>query len=201
MVLSEKRKLAGIIFDMDGVLIDSEPLHYESTIKYLNGELGLSFNEEENREFLGRTDEYMFRVLKDRYDLPQAVSELIERRRDIYLELLVGNVKLVAGIAESVRRLKSRGYKLAVASSKSWLLRGKSGNISMLYSQASTWAIANPTRRYFWSPPRKCTLHLNLAQSSRTPQSVSRRPKPRGCLLSPTPRPTLKSRISVRRMQ
>lgn len=112
-----RRKLSGIIFDMDGVLIDSESLHYESTIKYLNGELGLAYNEEENREFLGRTDEYMFRVLKDRYDLPQSVSELIERRRDIYLELLVGNVQLIEGIAELVARLKSAGYKLAVASS------------------------------------------------------------------------------------
>ena len=110
-------EITAVIFDMDGVLIDSEPLHYESTIRYLNGELGLSYDENENREFLGRSDEYMFRVLKERYDLPVSVREMIERRRDIYLDLLVGNVELISGIPELIRQLKSAGFGLGLASS------------------------------------------------------------------------------------
>jgi len=116
-VMRERGELSGVIFDMDGVLIDSEPLHFASTIKYLNDELGLSYDEEENREFLGRSDEYMFRVLRQRYEPPFSVHEMIARRRDIYLDLLVGNVKLTPGVAALIRRLKSVGYKMAVASS------------------------------------------------------------------------------------
>jgi len=113
----ERNKLRGIIFDMDGVLIDSEPLHYKSSILYLNDELEIGYDEKENREFLGRSDDYMFRVLKDRYGLVPGVQEMINRRRDIYLKLLTGNVELIPGAAEMVRQLKSSGYKLGLASS------------------------------------------------------------------------------------
>jgi HAD superfamily hydrolase (TIGR01509 family) len=112
-----KRKISGVIFDMDGVLIDSEPRHYDSTIKYLNGELGLAYNQEENREFLGRSDEYMFRVLQQRYQLSFSVREMIERRRDIYLDLLVGNVVLVPGVSALIKNLHDDGYCLGLASS------------------------------------------------------------------------------------
>ena len=102
---------------MDGVLIDSEPVHYEATVKYLNGELGLAFNREENLEFLGRSDEYMFRILQKRYDLPYPVPQMIERRCEIYLELLTGKVALMPGVVKLIRDLKEDGYRLAVASS------------------------------------------------------------------------------------
>jgi len=113
----ERNELRGLIFDMDGVLIDSEPLHYKSSIIYLNDELGISYNEEENREFLGRSDDYMFRVLKNRYGLAPSIREMINRRRDIYLQLLTGHVELMPGAAKIVRLLKSSGYKLGLASS------------------------------------------------------------------------------------
>lgn len=113
----KKVGLTGVIFDMDGVLIDSEPLHYRSTVLYLNGELGLTYNEEENEEFLGRSDEYMFRILQKRYQLPFSVGEMIRRRRDIYLGLLSGHVRLIPGVRELILSLKSAGYKLGLASS------------------------------------------------------------------------------------
>lgn len=102
---------------MDGVVIDSEPLHYESTIRYLNDELGLAYNHKENMEFLGRSDEYMFRVLRERYSLATTVQDMIERRRDIYLELLIGHVALIPGVTEFIQRLHRDNFQLAVASS------------------------------------------------------------------------------------
>lgn len=115
--MRRQRKISGIIFDMDGVLIDSEPLHYDSTIKYLNDELGLTYDHEENREFLGRSDEYMFRLLQQRYQLPFSIRQMIERRRDIYLGLLTGNVTLVPGVTELIKNLHGQGYCLGLASS------------------------------------------------------------------------------------
>jgi len=115
--MSTDGKIAAVIFDMDGVIIDSEPLHYESTIRYLNDELGLAYDHEENMEFLGRSDEYMFRVLRKRYNLAATVHEMIERRRDLYLKLLIGHVTLNPGTQVLIRRLHRDGFQLAVASS------------------------------------------------------------------------------------
>lgn len=110
-------KIAAVIFDMDGVIIDSEPLHYESTIRYVNDELGLTYDQDENMEFLGRSDEYMFRVLRERYNLTVPVRDMIERRRDLYLELLVGRVVLIPGVRELIQQLHRGGFRLALASS------------------------------------------------------------------------------------
>ncbi len=115
--MEAESNIRGVIFDMDGVLIDSEILHYKSTIMYLNDELGLSYDEEENREFLGRSDFYMFEILKARYNLELSIQQMIERRRDIYLNLLAGNVQLIDGVADFVRFLEDSGYKLGLASS------------------------------------------------------------------------------------
>ncbi len=106
-----------VIFDMDGVLIDSESLHYDATIRLLNDELELGYTAEENAEFLGRSDAFMFSTLQKRYHLDASVEDLIARRRDIYLKLLDGNVHLTPGVRKYIHHLAESRCPLAVASS------------------------------------------------------------------------------------
>lgn len=111
------RKIAAFVFDMDGVLIDSEPVHYEST-RMLFEELGASLKETVNNEFLGSTDRFMFEVLRERYGLASTVDQLIERRKAIYMGILQEDgLPWREGIRELIADLAEAHYRLAVASS------------------------------------------------------------------------------------
>jgi beta-phosphoglucomutase-like phosphatase (HAD superfamily) len=52
-----------VIFDMDGVIIDSEPVHLKLEYEIYN-ELGIDITREEHSTFVGTTSHYMWDTLK-----------------------------------------------------------------------------------------------------------------------------------------
>ena len=72
--------IGAILFDMDGVLMDSEPLHLLATQLVL-GDRGRSFTERDNLAFVGATDPEVFRVLRILFDLDASIAELVGRKR------------------------------------------------------------------------------------------------------------------------
>lgn len=110
-------RFRAVIFDMDGVLVDSEPVHFESTVRVM-AEFGLPFTDADNRHFIGSTDRVMFNSLIAQHGLTDSIDKLIERRKAIYLES-IQNGALVwrEGIRDLVAELASRQHTLAVASS------------------------------------------------------------------------------------
>ena len=64
-------KAQAVIFDMDGVLVDSEPFGFEA-LRRVMARYGLGYSEEENAEFLGRTTLESCRILKARHGLPDS---------------------------------------------------------------------------------------------------------------------------------
>lgn len=107
----------GVIFDMDGVLVDSEPVHFESTVRVMR-QFGLPFSDADNRRFIGSTDRVMFTELKRQHGMAEEIDELIARRKAIYLEL-IQNGALVwrPGIRELIAELAAEGRLLGLASS------------------------------------------------------------------------------------
>ncbi|MDN5359328.1 MAG: hypothetical protein PWQ84_391 [Thermotogaceae bacterium] len=109
--------IKGLIFDMDGVLIDSEPLY-----KTLNGklfkELGFSLTDDEYTKFVGTTDEKMLSVLKKRFSLEQSVKEMNQLREDIHMTFFK-SAKLypMEHLYDLLDWAKDKELKLAVASS------------------------------------------------------------------------------------
>ena len=71
------RRFGAVIFDMDGVLVDSEPLHLRATQAAL-GARGGSYTDRDNQAFFGTTDPEMLRVLRILFDLPESTAELVE---------------------------------------------------------------------------------------------------------------------------
>lgn len=114
------RKPEAVIFDMDGVLIDSEPIHYEIENRLFD-QLGITVSDEVHRSYLGTSAEFMYADLKSRYSLPGSINELMEFGEsftcDYFRQLQVLNLN--EGVLSLLREMKLAGLKLAVATSSS----------------------------------------------------------------------------------
>lgn len=106
-----------IIFDMDGVLIDSEPAYIEMN-KELFRELKIEMTEEYHR-FVGLSSVKMWTYLKNKFSLSPSVSELIEAEKIRMYDILNSEIisKPIDGVEVLIEMLLDRNYNLSVASS------------------------------------------------------------------------------------
>ncbi len=114
------RKPEAIIFDMDGVLIDSESIHYKIE-KQLFNQLGLSVPDEMHKRYLGVAGDFMYADLKSTFKLSASISELLEfddTFRCDYFKRLPG-LHLNKGVLPFLNQIRSAGIKMAVATSSS----------------------------------------------------------------------------------
>lgn len=109
-----------IIFDMDGVLIDSQPMHYLGDQQTLAAH-GVDVPVEEMTAYAGTTNQLRFELFKERYQLDADVSDLI-REREAAMICLVRESDAVPtkGSVALLKDIKAAGLKTAVASSSSY---------------------------------------------------------------------------------
>ena len=105
-----------VIFDMDGVLVDSEPFGFEA-LRRVMARYGLPYGEEENAEFLGRTTLDSCQILRERHRLPEAAETLADWYVEGMLEQIARGPIPMAGVPEVLRRIRAAGYRMALASS------------------------------------------------------------------------------------
>jgi HAD superfamily hydrolase (TIGR01509 family) len=105
-----------VVFDMDGVLVDSEPMHLEAMRRVLLP-YGVAYTDRENEAFFGFTDPEVFRILKRRYGLAPDELELTRRRTELLVQLTRKGTVPMDGVPDVPRALRGRGYRLAIASS------------------------------------------------------------------------------------
>jgi len=109
-----------VIFDMDGVLVDSEPIHVQIEKKIFE-QLGIVVTEASHQSYMGASSDFMYADLKTRYGLPESVEELMAHddsfRSNYFRELEV--IQPNEGVVSLLDELKLAGIKLAVATSSS----------------------------------------------------------------------------------
>jgi beta-phosphoglucomutase len=111
----KNRSPAGLIFDMDGVLIDSEPLHKRAK-ELAFAEFGIVLPEAVYDSYKGRPDATMLpEILHARGWSAERIQELSRRKRQIYEEI-EHELRAVDGAVDFVRWASTR-YKIAVATS------------------------------------------------------------------------------------
>ena len=104
------------IFDMDGVLIDSEPLHFAAFREYLAG-LGVDYGERKHRDFIGRTSREIFlRILEENPTLDLSADEMILARQGLFAEAIAKPLSAMEGTLELLTALAGRGIRLGLAS-------------------------------------------------------------------------------------
>jgi beta-phosphoglucomutase len=110
--------ISAIVFDFDGVLVDSEPLHLRAYQEVLEP-YGLSLPREKYyATYLGFDDAGVFRAVAEARDWPideRKLSALIEEKSRVFEELLAGGDMMYAGAAECVARLAAV-WPLGIAS-------------------------------------------------------------------------------------
>ena len=106
----------GLILDMDGVIVDSEPLHLLA-FQELFTRHNISYTAEHNREFLGRKDIVIADILIKRFFLPETAEEFVQNKESILKRLIVEQGIARPGLMKILELAKSLGLPIAVASS------------------------------------------------------------------------------------
>ncbi|MEB5951772.1 HAD family hydrolase [Enterococcus innesii] len=106
-----------VIFDMDGVIVDSEYTFLESKTAMLHSE-GHLVDESYHYQFMGTTAEFMWEKMKEELQLQKSVSAYIEemnRRRKALITR--DGVKAIPHVQTLIRQLAEANFQLGVASS------------------------------------------------------------------------------------
>jgi HAD superfamily hydrolase (TIGR01509 family) len=113
-------RIEAVIFDCDGVLVDSEPFHAAATREELDHR-GIALPEEFFDAHVGMRVVDQMAVLAERYAFD--LDELYAAREHRFWVLAAERFAEVPGSAETVRRLHAAGLKIAVATSgtRQWI--------------------------------------------------------------------------------
>lgn len=109
------RPVTSVIFDLDGVLLDTEPLYTEAT-NAIVGQYGKTYDWELKQDAIGRDPVANAKTLLERLEIPLTVEEFHRRRKPI-LERLMRSARAMPGAEEFVRDLFRRNVRTAVATS------------------------------------------------------------------------------------
>lgn len=109
--------MRAVIFDMDGVIIDSEPIHFQVDMKTMK-DLGCRITVEELNKYVGTTNEYMLTEIKKNYKITQSIEEIIKYKVEITKKIILEcDLEPLEGIRALLQELKNNNIPAAIASS------------------------------------------------------------------------------------
>ncbi|ESU26662.1 phosphatase/phosphohexomutase [Flavobacterium limnosediminis JC2902] len=105
---------------MDGVIVDTEPVHKYAYFKHFD-ELGIQVTEEMYASFTGNSTRNVFQRIKEMFSLEHEVEDLILRKRHLFNEAFdtKPDLELIAGVHNLIKNLHENGMQLILASSAS----------------------------------------------------------------------------------
>lgn len=106
----------GVIFDMDGVLVDSEKFICKAACMMFE-ELGLKVKPADFVAFVGMGENRYLGGVAQKYGFALDIEKAKKRTYDIYLEIIKGQLKPLPGVYEFIEKCRKAGKLLAIASS------------------------------------------------------------------------------------
>ena len=107
-----------VIFDMDGVIVDTEPVHHFAFIQHFK-QLNLEISPEVYASFTGNSTKNIYERLKAIYNLEGEVDALVETKRNLFNDAFdkKEDLYLLDGVEDLIKDLHSNGMQLVLASS------------------------------------------------------------------------------------
>jgi HAD superfamily hydrolase (TIGR01509 family) len=110
--------IKAVIFDMDGVIMDSEPIHYKIEKAILKNNFNEPFEFEDHARFVGQTTQDLWRTICKERNLSQGFEILsLLDNADYMQELKTGDIQPVPGVIELIEKLHEIEIPMIVASS------------------------------------------------------------------------------------
>lgn len=111
--------LKAVIFDFDGVVADSEPLHYKA-LNMVFADFGVNVPKETHwAEYLGFNDLENIRAVSHDYNMglnDEQIAELVRKKTAIFDKLARQETSIIAGAPEFINMLRENAVRLAICS-------------------------------------------------------------------------------------
>lgn len=107
-----------VIFDMDGVIVDTEPVHHYAYNLHFK-QLNIPITPEMYASFTGNSTKNIFERLKAEFNLEEDVQTLVETKRNLFNDAFDSkqDLYLFDGVEDLIKELHANGMQLVLASS------------------------------------------------------------------------------------
>ena len=107
-----------VIFDMDGVIVDTEPVHHFAYVQHFKL-LNIDVSPEMYASFTGNSTKNIYERLKGIYNLNENIQSLVETKRNLFNDAFdqKEDLYLLDGVEDLIKELHQNGMQLILASS------------------------------------------------------------------------------------
>ncbi len=107
-----------VIFDMDGVIVDTEPVHHYAFLQHFK-QLNIDVSPEMYATFTGNSTINVYQKIKDKFNLTQEIDDLVTTKRTLFNAAFdkKEDLFLLDGVKDLIKDLHQNGIQLILASS------------------------------------------------------------------------------------